>query len=153
MAAASGYRRVPRLGNAQQRTSWTLAVPPGPYSWSVQAIDGAFQGSTFATSTVAVDGTQELPTTFELDPPVPNPFASEVTLSFALPRSGPVEIAVFDLAGRQLRVLERGPRPAGRHRIGWDGRDDSGTRLKNGIYLVRMTAAGNNWTRKLVLTR
>ena len=72
-------------------------------------------------------------------------------MGFALPRNGPVEIAVFDLAGRRLRVLERGPRPAGRHRIGWDGRDDSGTLLRDGVYLVRMTAADRNWTRKLAL--
>ena len=153
MAAANGYRRVARLGNAGQRTSWTLAMPPGPYYWSVQALDGAFQGSAFATSTVAVDETQGLPTTFELDLAVPNPFTSEVALSFALPRSGPVKLAVFDLAGRRLRVLEQGNRPAGRHRVAWDGRDEAGARLGNGIYLVRMTAAGNSWTRKLVLAR
>jgi hypothetical protein len=44
----SGYRRVVQLGNAQQRTSWTVTVPPGVYYWSVQAVDGAYAGSAFA---------------------------------------------------------------------------------------------------------
>ncbi|GAG43799.1 unnamed protein product, partial [marine sediment metagenome] len=36
---ASGWRRIPALGNAQQRLSWTLkGLPPGTYYWSVQAI-------------------------------------------------------------------------------------------------------------------
>ena len=153
MAAADGYRRVAQLGNAQERTSWTLAIPPGPYYWSVQALDGAFQGSSFASATVAVGETPELPTSFDLGLPVPNPFASEVALSFALPRNGLVEIAVFDPAGRRLRVLEQGGRPAGRHRVVWDGRDEVGGKLGNGIYLVRMKAAEHVWTRKLVLAR
>ncbi|MFC1573154.1 FG-GAP-like repeat-containing protein [Candidatus Eisenbacteria bacterium] len=48
---ATGYRRVAQLGNAQVRTSWTLTLPGGSGTlyWSVQAVDGAFAGSAFAT--------------------------------------------------------------------------------------------------------
>jgi hypothetical protein len=45
---ATGYRRVVQIGNGQQRTSWTLTVPPALYYWSVQAVDGCFAGSAFA---------------------------------------------------------------------------------------------------------
>jgi hypothetical protein len=46
----TGCRRVVQLGNAQHRTSWTMKLPgPGQYYWSVQAVDGAFAGSPFAT--------------------------------------------------------------------------------------------------------
>jgi hypothetical protein len=154
MAAANGYRRVARLGNAQERSSWTLALPPGPYYWNVQAIDGAFQGSAFSVgSTVAVEEAAEVPASFDLGPAAPNPFATEVALNFSLPQRGRVELAVFDPQGRRVRVLVRGERVAGRHRVQWDGRDESGVRERNGIYLIHMTAAGNNWTRKLVLAR
>jgi flagellar hook assembly protein FlgD len=53
--------------------------------------------------------------------------------------------------GRRVRVLERSALPAGTHRIEWDGRDEAGVRTRDGIYLVRMSAAGQSWTRKLVL--
>jgi predicted nucleotidyltransferase len=153
MADASGTRRVAQLGNAQERTSWTLAIPPGPYYWSVQAIDGAFQGSPFASSTVAVEETSETPATFDLGPAAPNPFASEVAVSYALPREERVEIAVFDLLGRRLRSLVREVEPAGRHSVRWNGRDETGARQADGIYLVRMIAAGRSWTTRLVLAR
>ncbi|HET9326086.1 MAG TPA: FG-GAP-like repeat-containing protein [Candidatus Eisenbacteria bacterium] len=154
MAGASGYRRVVQLGNAQQRFSWTvLALPPGPYYWSVQAIDGGFLGSSFATSTVAVEDAGAMPTAAELGPAIPNPFSTESSLSFALPLRCHVEVAVFDLMGRRVRVLERGDRPAGRHRLQWDGRDESGVAQGNGVYLVRMTAADRTFTRKLALAR
>jgi flagellar hook assembly protein FlgD len=74
-------------------------------------------------------------------------------LSYGLPRDARVEIAVFDLLGRRVRRLESGSRLAGRHRVVWDGRNESGAQLGNGVYMVRMTAAGNTWTRKLVLAR
>jgi len=151
MAAASGYRRVPRLGNAQERTSWTIAIPPGSYYWSVQAIDGAFQGSPFASSTVAVDEERQPPTDFALEPPAPNPFAANVSLGFVLPRAATIELSVFDLMGRKVRVLEHGVVPAGAHRVQWDGRDEKGARSRDGIYLLRMDAEGQSWTRKLVL--
>jgi len=46
---SNGYRRVPALGNAQKRLSWTLKnMPAGPLYWSVQAIDTGFTGSPWA---------------------------------------------------------------------------------------------------------
>jgi hypothetical protein len=52
--AASGYRRVVQSGNAQQRTSWTMNLPSGASTiyWSVQAVDGSFEGSAFATEQI-----------------------------------------------------------------------------------------------------
>jgi phosphodiesterase/alkaline phosphatase D-like protein len=47
---ASGFRRVVRAGNAQNKLSKTLTgLPVGTYYWSVQAVDTAFAGSPFAT--------------------------------------------------------------------------------------------------------
>jgi hypothetical protein len=49
MAASNGYRRVPQLGNANQVLTKTLRnLPSGTYYWSVQAVDTAWAGSTFA---------------------------------------------------------------------------------------------------------
>ncbi len=47
---ATGYRRVPQLGNAQHGTNMTLEnlAPGTSYYWSVQAGDTAFAGSPFA---------------------------------------------------------------------------------------------------------
>ena len=48
--SASGYRRIPAIGNAQQSTSWTLkGLPGGTNYWSVQAIDTAWAGSMWTT--------------------------------------------------------------------------------------------------------
>ncbi|MHC4674238.1 MAG: FG-GAP-like repeat-containing protein, partial [Planctomycetota bacterium] len=47
---SSGLRRLPDMGNAQKRLSWTIGgLNPGDmYYWSVQAIDTGFAGSAWA---------------------------------------------------------------------------------------------------------
>lgn len=51
---ATGYRRLPALGNTQQGTNFVLLVPTnfpgGVYSWTVQAVDSAFAGGPFAAA-------------------------------------------------------------------------------------------------------
>ncbi len=50
MASEAGYRRIVKDGNSGHCTSWTLKnLPAGTYTWTVQAIDGAFAGSNFAS--------------------------------------------------------------------------------------------------------
>jgi hypothetical protein len=52
--SATGFRRVPALGNAQIRTTAQLNLPPGTYYWSVQAVDGAYIGGAFAEEGVVI---------------------------------------------------------------------------------------------------
>ena len=63
-------------------------------------------------------------------------------LSLSVPR--PVEITIFDLAGRQVRSLFRGDELSGRYiDKGWDGRDDNGGLVAPGVYLLKITAKGD----------
>jgi flagellar hook assembly protein FlgD len=60
---------------------------------------------------------------------------------------------VYDAAGRLVRRLVDGARPAGLQRVRWDGDDSSGRRVGPGVYFVRVGASGEALTRKLVLRR
>lgn len=52
---SSGKLLIPTYGNVQFNRSWTLKnLQPGTYYWSVQAIDGAYASSAFATEQQAV---------------------------------------------------------------------------------------------------
>ncbi len=71
---STGFRKIPKMGNAHNNF-WTIEyLPDGTYYWSVQAIDGAFGGSAFAaeqTFTISSDLNSEfqektdLPTSIE----------------------------------------------------------------------------------------
>ncbi len=80
----------------------------------------------------------------------PNPCSGVVRLAFTLPRTGPVRLGLFDLAGREVRALARGERAAGEHALAWDGRDDRGAPVGPGVYFLRLDASGTVLTRRLV---
>lgn len=68
----------------------------------------------------------------------PNPFSKETHFTFTSNHpSGDVEIKIFTVAGRLIRKME-GTAVFGYNSIRWDGRDDDGNRLANGIYLYKI---------------
>jgi hypothetical protein len=86
----------------------------------------------------------------------PNPARIGVgtTLSFTLPRaSSRGELAVFDLAGRRVATLLRGPMTAGAHSARWSGNDDSGRAMRAGVYFARLSSDDGNATEKVLLAR
>jgi flagellar hook assembly protein FlgD len=62
-----------------------------------------------------------------------------------------VAIDVYDLRGARVAGLVRGPYPAGRHKVTWDGRTAAGQRAAAGIYFVVLNASGVRQVRKLAV--
>jgi hypothetical protein len=83
----------------------------------------------------------------------PNPFNPLTRVAFALTRAQPVELAVYDLKGRRLRVLARGIWAADEHVVTWNGRDDRGRELASGVYFVRLVAGPQAAVTKVTLVR
>jgi hypothetical protein len=92
------------------------------------------------------------PREIALSPPFPNPMRDAVTIRFVAAEPGPVEVAILDVSGRHIRTLEDEPREAGVGVLRWDGRDDRGTRVAPGVYLVQMRSTGRVISRRIVLT-
>jgi len=84
----------------------------------------------------------------------PNPFHASTQLSFTLAAPGAVDIAIYDVLGREVRGLERGAwHTAGVQRVVWDGRDASGRGVGAGVYFVRVRTPMAEWTRMVVRIR
>jgi hypothetical protein len=91
-----------------------------------------------------------LPTVFAFAPPSPNPFAVSTVLRFDLPAPVHVTAEVFDLGGERVRTLIDEVRPAGIHRIAWDGQDTDGRTVRSGVYFVRVRAGLAAATHRIV---
>ena len=83
----------------------------------------------------------------------PNPFTGATRLQLTLARAARVEVRVYDVSGREVRRLGPGALEAGVHSIPFDGYDDHGSRLGDGVYLVRVQAGAEVRTAKLVRIR
>jgi len=83
----------------------------------------------------------------------PNPANPRVAIEFALPRAGEVRVDLYDVRGARVRRLLDEVRPAGGHRIAWDGADDAGRPVASGVYFCEVRAVGEQRVRKLTLVR
>jgi hypothetical protein len=83
----------------------------------------------------------------------PNPFGSQTTIQYALPRAANVRLVIFDVRGRVVRTLVDGAQGAGPQFAIWDGKDDRGSVAAAGTYIYRLEADGTRLTRKLSLLR
>jgi hypothetical protein len=90
---------------------------------------------------------------YELLPSVPNPFNRTTAISYQLAKPGKVSLKVYNTLGQLVRTLEDGEKQAGHHRAIWDGKDQSGQKAANGVYLYRLEAGEFGQTRKMTLVR
>lgn len=90
---------------------------------------------------------------FALGQNAPNPFNPSTEISYRLPERSEVSLRIFDVRGRLVRELVEGMRPAGPHRVVWDGRDDAGARAASGVYLYRLQAGDLVQQKKMTLVK
>ena len=83
----------------------------------------------------------------------PNPSHGSTELSFRLEHSQKVLVGVFAVDGRRVRLLQRGVLEAGEHHVTWDGRDDSGRLVANGVYFAGLETASGHATRRIARLR
>lgn len=106
------------------------------------------------TATGILDNSDaSLPTRFVLRQNNPNPFNLGTAIEFSLPEPTDVDMIVYNILGRCIRMMRLGHRPAGVHTIQFHGLDDDNRPLPSGIYFYRLEAGNQTQTRKMVLLK
>ncbi|MGH7485274.1 MAG: T9SS type A sorting domain-containing protein [bacterium] len=93
------------------------------------------------------------PLALRLDPVFPNPLEAGTKLNFAIPRSGSVKLAIYDVTGRRVALIVDQALPSGMRGVTWDGRDGKGWPVASGTYFARLESAGQTQVRKIVVAR
>jgi hypothetical protein len=93
------------------------------------------------------------PSGFSLAQNYPNPFNPTTNIKYRISKPDFVSIMVYDILGRQVRVLVDEQLPAGAHEVVWDGRGDHGEQLAGGVYLYRIAAGSFVSARKMLLLK
>jgi hypothetical protein len=94
-----------------------------------------------------------LPTSFTLHRPWPNPFNSTVQVGYSLPAPGEVVVSVYDILGRRVAVLQNGPQTAGSHQLFWDGWNQRGFPVASGQYFIEAKTQKQSQTRTVTLVK
>jgi len=104
------------------------------------------------TSVKARPGGQ-LPADFTLSQNWPNPFNPDTAIRFELLERAEVRLSVYNLKGQLVNTIASGLYPAGAHQASWNGRDASGRDAAAGIYIYRLEAGKQVWSKKMTLMR
>jgi hypothetical protein len=123
-----------------------------PYEYKLSATDlhGNVSGYALAIPAGALDASAALPRELGLAQPSPSPAGTRVRLGFALPHPAPVALSIYDVAGRRVRDLMRGPHQPGAFVSSWDLRDDGGHRVAPGLYIITLESEGRRLERRVV---
>jgi hypothetical protein len=98
------------------------------------------------TSTMLAVDPRASSSTVALMPPTPMPACARTWVGYELPARAVVVLTLFDVQGREVAVLDRGAREPGRRGIAIDA-----SRLRPGLYLVRLQAGSALLQRRLVV--
>ncbi|MGH7494602.1 MAG: S8 family serine peptidase [bacterium] len=124
---------------------------------SVTYPKNAPQGFLLIRTDVSTGPPDQLPTTFELQQSLPNPFrlteVQSTNITFAIVTQAQVRVRVFNLLGQQVRELLNATRPAGRYTVAWNGRDDRGGLVASGVYFYVLDTPQATQMRKLMFLR
>ena len=88
----------------------------------------------------------------------PNPFNPETWIPYTLADDANVNIRIYDVEGKLVRHLDIGQQRAGRYlsrntAIYWDGKDQLGESVSNGIYFYTLKADAFSDTRRMVILK
>jgi flagellar hook assembly protein FlgD len=64
-----------------------------------------------------------------------------------------VTISIFDISGREIKVLNREHVGHGRYMADWDGTDASGKNVATGVYLIQVLQGDHQFTQKVMLVK
>ncbi|HKQ59021.1 MAG TPA: FlgD immunoglobulin-like domain containing protein, partial [Candidatus Eisenbacteria bacterium] len=85
----------------------------------------------------------ELAPEMPLGVPIPNPFRDRTAIHYLVEgRGAQVDVSIYDVTGRRVKMLVGSQLEPGRYETSWDGRDDQGQRVAHGLYFVRMVVGG-----------
>ncbi len=91
---------------------------------------------------------------FTLSGNYPNPFSSLTRIGLNIETGSDIRLSVYNISGQLIQILADCNIDAGSFEFTWDGRDEDGKPLENGIYFVHLRVLGiGEETAEMILIR
>jgi len=103
--------------------------------------------------TLITNGIQEVSITTLASSAYPNPFEYETTISFNLDSPTKTTIKIYDITGKVVTALVDGTNLFGAQNIEWDGSNQFGQKVSDGLYLYEINSGNKIATGKLSVQR
>lgn len=130
----------------------------GLYSFQQSATGLAAYFDNIVIKTLAPTSVNEkefvnLPEGFALSQNYPNPFNPETRISYQIPSSGFVSLAIYDQLGKEIVTLVSQNQAAGQHYVNWNGKDALGKIVPSGTYFYSLKSGNSTQSKKMILMK
>jgi len=84
----------------------------------------------------------------------PNPFSSDLTVSYMLPKTDLVRVEIYNIHGQLVAEFDEGQSTADiNHKLKWNGKDLYGKDVSSGVLLIKLITTEDVKTKKAILLR
>ena len=90
---------------------------------------------------------------YQLDQNYPNPFNPSTRISFSFPQNAHVSLVVYNMLGQRVKTLMDQSLSMGVHQAVWDGINEFGETVTNGIYFYSLRSELGVQTRKMMFLK
>ena len=95
----------------------------------------------------------KVPQSYALEQNYPNPFNPSTTIDFSIPKTGVVNVSVYNSIGQLVKVLANNNYAPGTYKITWDGLNNEGNEVASGVYFYKLTSKDYVRTMKMMLLK
>lgn len=131
-----------RHGNFTKRIFTQKILTYGSWANSIKATDVITDVGEYK------DGKREMISGIKLYQNYPNPFNPETKIKFVINKAAIVNIKIFDVLGREIKILLNEERNAGYYEIMFDGRS-----LPSGVYFYRIITGNYSDSKKMIILK
>ena len=100
-----------------------------------------------------VDGEAVMATEYVISKAYPNPFNPVTNIDITVPQSGLMQFAIYDILGRQVFEHKQTFANPGHYRFSWSGKNNHGSSLSSGVYLLTVRFEENLYKQKITLLK
>lgn len=93
------------------------------------------------------------PSVFKLNPAFPNPFNPGTTISYTISEPDHIQISIYTMTGRLVRVLVNQDQFPGEYTVQWNVDDENGLTVSSGLYVCVLKATDVTRTQKLMVLK
>ncbi len=105
------------------------------------------------SETMDISNNTSIPQSISLFDAYPNPFNPITTISFSVAELSLLSIAIYDIEGKKVKLLESDLYSPGRHNLQWDGTGNNGSKLPSGLYFVSVRSKEEIMSQKIMLLK
>jgi len=83
----------------------------------------------------------------------PNPIQTSTLIGFTLTKNTVLNVSVYDVTGKLIKVLTNTMLKSGENKLVWDGTSSNGQTVANGQYFIKFSGEDINITESVVLNK